>query len=163
MHTLSLMHTGWFVGKQVKIISIKQVCKVLEPATVVTKRTFLYSKKSNENFCEAVPDNIQMRRSQCINELCNYYVNSPNYIANEDPGVDSWAHHFIRASHVLENYLLLRHHKGAKTLMHRFAYIDPDRCEKSPPDSELAPQKSKHQHQPIEELSFMTQFAFTLK
>nr|XP_002126607.1 transmembrane protein 143 [Ciona intestinalis] len=143
-------------AKRSTYVCTKKVLKIF----CTSNRTLFLSKKNNENptTCEAIPDPIRMRRSQCIQELCNHYVNSPDYATKSEPGVKSWPHHFITASHVLETYLLLRHHKGAKTLMHRFANIDPDRSEVP----EISSFTVQHEHS-LEELSFMTQFAFTLK
>lgn len=59
--------------------------------------------------------------------------------------------------------MLLRHHKEAKILLHKFRAIDPDRYERLTSDDAVILKNNTAKCQNLDELSFLTQFAFLLK
>ena len=79
------------------------------------------------------------------------------------PNVSTWASKFISSAHLLESYMLLHHHKEAKVLMFKFRSIDPDRAERLTTDEKTIVFKKLNDYQNMEEMSFLTQFAFLLR
>ena len=59
--------------------------------------------------------------------------------------------------------MLLHHHKEAKRLLYKFRLIDPDRSERITTEKSEIIDKVINQHQTLDELAFLTQFAFVLK
>ena len=59
--------------------------------------------------------------------------------------------------------MLLRHHKEAKTLLYKFRAVDPDRADRFTTEKSEVIDKVINQHQTLDELAFLTQFAFVLK
>ena len=79
------------------------------------------------------------------------------------PNATTWASKFITAAHLLESYVLLRNHKEAKALLYKFRSVDPDRTERLTTDNSEIIRKAANEHQNLEEISFLTQFAYVLK
>ena len=97
--------------------------------------------------------------------ICIFRCILPTFIANftgELPNAVSWASKFIVASHLLESYMLLHHHKEAKTLLYKFRSIDPDRSDRLTTDQSEIVHRVVNEQQNLEELAFLTQFAFVL-
>ncbi|CAK8674572.1 unnamed protein product [Clavelina lepadiformis] len=118
-----------------------------------------------ETFSHAKASPIPLRRSELIQELCKSHIKTGDPVA-VGPGLQSWASKFIGASHILESFLLLEHNKEAKKLLYKFRSIDPDRPERCTTSVGVKYQKVddfKDDLHSLEELCFMTHFAYVLK
>ena len=111
-----------------------------------------------------------------FNDRCGYakninliWITSKNrnfklcFISAKVPNAVSWASQFIATAHLLESYMLLHHHKEAKTLLYKFRAIDPDRADRLTTEKSEIIDKVLNKHQTLDELAFLTQFAFVLK
>nr|CAB3267041.1 transmembrane protein 143-like [Phallusia mammillata] len=135
-----------------------------KPGTKVRFLSWKSSNPPNQDVSRAKLDPLAIRRSELIHKLCGSYLcHHPKSSAG---ATQTWPKTFIAACHILESYMLLHHHKTAKSLMFKFRCIDPDRAERcvsvNYDTKEKLPAAKMSESSLLEEVTFMTQFAFFL-